>query len=323
MPLVMLLHGYTSNGQSQENYMQFGPLSETYGFLYMHPDGTVDGGGNRFWNATDACCNFYGSTVDDSGYLLGLIDAVKAQCNVDPRRVYLIGHSNGGFMSYRMACDHPETIAAIASLAGATFLNPGTCWPASPVHVLQIHGTADGTVHYNGGCFVGMSFCYPGALGSAEQWATFGGCSLVSDTSGAPLDLVANLAGDDTTVARYEGDCAPGGSAELWTINGGVHVPSLSPTFSQLVIEYLLAHPKPVPADRDGDEDVDGVDFSVFASCFNGAGNPPRTLGCDLGDQSGLDFDDDGDIDGVDFSTFASCFNGAGNPPRTLGCPEN
>jgi hypothetical protein len=78
-----------------------------------------------------------------------------------------------------------------------------------------------------------------------------------------------------------------------------------------------------VPADCDEDGDVDGVDFSVFASCFNKAGNPPRTLGCSAGQGNKLDFDDDGDVDGVDFSVFASCFNKAGNPPRTLGCPQN
>lgn len=78
-----------------------------------------------------------------------------------------------------------------------------------------------------------------------------------------------------------------------------------------------------IPADRDADGDVDGVDFSVFASCFNKAGNPPRTVGCDAGDRDALDFDDDSDIDGFDFSMFASCFNRAGNPPRTLGCPQS
>jgi hypothetical protein len=78
-----------------------------------------------------------------------------------------------------------------------------------------------------------------------------------------------------------------------------------------------------VPADCDTDGDVDGVDFAVFASCFNGAGNPPRTFGCSTAQANKLDFDDDNDVDGVDFSKFASCFNGAGNPPRTLGCPQN
>jgi hypothetical protein len=69
--------------------------------------------------------------------------------------------------------------------------------------------------------------------------------------------------------------------------------------------------------DCDSDGDVDGVDFSVFASCFNKAGNPPRTVGCVPFAAAKFDNDGDGDVDGVDFSVFASCFNKAGNPPRT------
>jgi hypothetical protein len=80
--------------------------------------------------------------------------------------------------------------------------------------------------------------------------------------------------------------------------------------------------PTTVPADCDEDGDVDGIDFAVFASCFNKAGNPPRTLGCSPAQGDKLDFDNDGDVDGVDFSSFASCFNKAGNPPRSLGCPQ-
>jgi hypothetical protein len=75
-------------------------------------------------------------------------------------------------------------------------------------------------------------------------------------------------------------------------------------------------------ADCDGDGDVDGIDFSVFASCFNKAGNAPRTFGCPPAWQTGFDFDHDGDIDGIDFSVFASCYNKAGNPPRSpCSCP--
>jgi hypothetical protein len=76
-------------------------------------------------------------------------------------------------------------------------------------------------------------------------------------------------------------------------------------------------------ADNDGDGDVDGLDFSVFASCFNKSGNPPRTFGCSVLDAARFDFDNDRDIDGADFGVFAACFNKAGNPPRTPGCPLN
>lgn len=73
--------------------------------------------------------------------------------------------------------------------------------------------------------------------------------------------------------------------------------------------------------DVDGDGDVDGIDFSVFASCHNKAGNPPRTFGCGILETVRFDSDNDGDIDGGDFGRFASCFNMAGNPPRSLACP--
>jgi len=75
-------------------------------------------------------------------------------------------------------------------------------------------------------------------------------------------------------------------------------------------------------ADTDGDGDVDGVNFAIFASCFNKAGNPPRTLGCNALNSVRFDFDNDRDVDGVDFAVFSACFNKAGNPPRTAGCPQ-
>ncbi len=244
-PLVFLLHGYGGSGAMQESYFQFLPLADEYGFLYLYPNGTVDTGGYRFWNATDACCNFYGSTVDDSGYLLALVDEIKAQLNVDPRRVFFTGHSNGGFMSYRMACDHPETIAAIASLAGATFADPADCSPNSPVHVLQIHGTADAVVLYEGGVF---EVPYPGAVETVEQWAQFGGCALLGVPTPPLLDLDAGIPGAETTVYRYDTDCEPDGSAELWSIADGSHVPSLTENFGPLVVEFLLAHAKSAAA---------------------------------------------------------------------------
>jgi polyhydroxybutyrate depolymerase len=247
-PLVFLLHGYGGNGDWQESYFQFLPLAEEHGFLYLYPNGTVDQAGNRFWNATDACCDFYGSGVDDSGYLLALVDEIKAQLNVDSRRVFFAGHSNGGFMSYRMACDHSETIAAIASLAGATFADPADCSPDSPVHVLQIHGTADAVIHYEGGS---IGEPYPGAVETVEQWASFDGCADIGVLTPPPLDLDASIPGDETDVYRYDTDCDPDGSAELWSIVGGSHVPPLTENFSPLVIEFLLTHPKSGPAAAD------------------------------------------------------------------------
>jgi len=157
-PLICNLHGYGGNGAWQEAYFQLLPLADEYGFLYFYPDGTIDHDGNRFWNATDACCDFYGSGVDDSGYLMALVDEIRAQLTVDPLRIYFTGLSNGGFMSHRLACEHAETIAAIASLAGVTFADSADCAPAAPIHVLHIHGTADDVVLYAGGSFGGVPY---------------------------------------------------------------------------------------------------------------------------------------------------------------------
>jgi len=244
-PVVMLLHGYGASGQTQENYMQFGDLADEFGFLYVYPDGTENGVGARFWNATDACCDVFGSGVDDASYLRAVLDEIRATLSIDPRRVYVIGHSNGGFMAYRMACDHADLIAASVSLAGATFDDAGDCSPTEPVDVLQIHGTLDPTILYGGGAITGTP--YPGAVASVETWATYNGCSGVGDTSPPPLDLDSSLAGDETSVTRYATDCDRGGSAELWTIAGGLHSPALSEDFNRSVIEYLFAHGKPAP----------------------------------------------------------------------------
>ncbi len=242
MPLLILLHGYTATGAIQEAYFRFGPLAEEYGFLLAYPDGTVDLQGENFWNATEACCNFNASDVDDSAYLQGIVDETSSILTVDPKRIYFVGHSNGGFMSYRMACEHADTIAAIASLAGATYAEDGDCDPSEPVPTLQIHGTSDATIAYAGGAILGNT--YPGAEETVETWASYDGCAL-STTDGEARDLSASVVGAESTVTIYEQSCEPHGGAELWTIPGESHVPNLSPTFTRQIVEWLLAHPKP------------------------------------------------------------------------------
>jgi pimeloyl-ACP methyl ester carboxylesterase len=81
--------------------------------------GQQDRRGHRFWSATDACCNLDGLAVDDVAYLRAVIRDVSARHAVDPRRVFIVGHSNGGFMAHRMACEASDLVAAVVSLAGA------------------------------------------------------------------------------------------------------------------------------------------------------------------------------------------------------------
>ena len=252
LPLVLVLHGYSGDAAQYLDYFRMEPLAEARGFLVCHPEGTVDRDGWKFWNATDACCNFYGSNVDDSAYLRGLIEELARQYAVDRKRIYITGHSNGGYMSHRMACDHADLIAGIASLAGMTFLDPNTRRPSQPVNVLQIHGTADEVVPYAGGVLLGglpVVALFPGAVPTVQTWASLNGSQGPQWDPQPSMDLDLAVAGLDTTVLRYT-NCPPGGAVELWTINGGLHGPTLSSgttnsEYSARVIDWLLAHPKP------------------------------------------------------------------------------
>jgi polyhydroxybutyrate depolymerase len=150
-PLLVLLHAYSSDAAAVDDYFHLQPVLDERAVLYVVPDGTPDRAGDRFWNATDACCDFYHSGVDDSGYLHEVIRQAENQYTVDPRRIFVVGHSNGGFMAYRMACDHSDTVAAIVSVAGAMYDDARKCSAAHAVSVLQVHGSADGVVPYQGG----------------------------------------------------------------------------------------------------------------------------------------------------------------------------
>jgi polyhydroxybutyrate depolymerase len=178
VPLILNLHGYTSNGAQQSFYGNFKNIADTANFIVAHPDGTFDSGSNRFWNV-----GFSASGVDDVGFLEALIDTISAAYNIDPRRIYTTGMSNGGYMSYRLVCES-DRFAAMASVTGSmTLLNYNNCSPSKPTPVMEIHGTADATVPYNG--FSG-SVSTPNVL---SYWATFNNCptpptmTIVPDTN--------------------------------------------------------------------------------------------------------------------------------------------
>ena len=241
-PLVLLIHAYGVDGPIQEAYFHAGAIVTTGGALLLAPDGTKDPSGNRFWNATPGCCNLYGSSVDDDGYLKGLLHDVRAAYNVDPKRIFAMGHSNGAFMAHRLACDDSTEIAGIVSLAGETYLNPSDCTPTAPVSVLQIQGTADAVIPYGGGQVSVQAF--PGAIETVNDWQPRDGCApgLVDDPT--PLDLDSVLIGAETTAGRFSG-CTGSSGVELWTIQGGSHIPALYPSFALQTYAWLQAHPKP------------------------------------------------------------------------------
>jgi polyhydroxybutyrate depolymerase len=240
-PLLILLHGYTASGASQESYLKFTPESDRRGFLYAYPDGRIDPRHNHYWNATDACCDLFGSRVDDAGYLSDVIKRIEATYRVDTRRVYLAGHSNGAFMAFRMACDHADQITAVATLNGAMWQDVTRCKPTSQVSVLDIRSTADQTIRYAGGKILNNG--YPSAARTDADWLQLDHCASTS-TKAPALDLVTDLPGAETSVRRYTAGCDRGSTVETWTIDNGVHIPSFGAAFATTVMQFLLSQVK-------------------------------------------------------------------------------
>ncbi len=209
--LVFNLHGYTSTAWQQELYTGFAAIADTANFILVHPEGTLDNTGTTFWNT-------FGSpneTVDDVGFISVLIDSIAAEYNIDMNRVYSTGMSNGGFMSYKLACELSYRIAAIASVTGA-MIDPAflACNPSHPTPVMQIHGTADPTVPYLGSTGV------LGAEAGVAYWVDYNNCNTTAIETAVP-DI--NQA-DGTTADQFVyagGD--EGSSVEFYRINGGGH----------------------------------------------------------------------------------------------------
>lgn len=246
-PLLVLLHGYGVAAEWEERYLGFGEIVDEQNYLLVAPNGTRDADKRYFWNATDACCNFYGSEVDDVGYVVGLIDEISGEYNVDPDRIYLFGHSNGAFLANRIACEHSEQLAAIATLAGVTWIDDDRCAPTSRLSVLHIHGTDDQIIPYDGGQREGLA-PHPGATVNTGYWASDLGCGEARQEV-ERIDVDASVPSDETVVQRYE-ECPEGVDVELWTIEDGGHIPTVTTgrdpnTFARRVWRFMEAHPKP------------------------------------------------------------------------------
>jgi polyhydroxybutyrate depolymerase len=147
VPLVLNFHGFGSNANEQMHYGDFRDIADTEGFLLVHPEGTLSNG-DQFWNV-----GFPGSTstIDDVGFTEALIDELSTLYAIDLDRVYATGMSNGGFMSFLLACQLSEKIAAVASVTGSMTQDTfNDCNAQHPTPVLQIHGTSDSVVPYDG-----------------------------------------------------------------------------------------------------------------------------------------------------------------------------
>lgn len=292
LPLVLLLHGLSSAGYASTLDaafdFRFSRGVETRGYFLLmgkgtgavHANTTTDpytsARPSSHWNATDICCARDASgnqrtpetDVDDVAYLREAIEQAIDVLNVDFQRIYSVGFSNGSFMSYRLACEMPNLITAVATVAGATYQTESMCVGADPVSVLHIHGTADAAVRF-------YDFDYdhdnnpatppilerpdmPGAVQTLSRWAAKAGCdigagALVTGTNinllhphnrASPATPAYTVgAGSETITRRYGANCRPGYAFELWEMPDQDHA---------LWFEYdtALLNGAPFPTDQ-------------------------------------------------------------------------
>jgi polyhydroxybutyrate depolymerase len=249
-PLVLMFHGGGGSGrQFEQASSRMNPIADREGFIAVYPDGS---GALQTWNGGGCCGYAVTNDVDDVGFVSALLDHLEAALCIDTQRVFASGMSNGGIMSHRLACELAGRFAAIAPVAGTDLT--ASCMPARPVPVMQIHGTDDGHVPWDGGEGCGLAgVSFTSVPDTMEGWRSRNGCTEMT---------AAYFAEGDGTCRSYVG-CAEGADVVLCSIEGGGHNwPGGEPpagliecpgnggqstTFSasEAVWRFFAAHPRP------------------------------------------------------------------------------
>jgi polyhydroxybutyrate depolymerase len=205
-PLLLVLAGVGNTGEQMVGVTMFDRLAAQEKFLVAYPEGI-----NRTWNAGYCCPNGGPPGPDDVAFISDVIDDVQATENVDPERVFAVGFSGGAIMVHRLGCDLADRIAGVGSVAGAMILD--ACQPSEPVSVIEIHGTADELVPYEGGPTAGGATApSPPTRAVMQRWAELNACAV------PPASVAEGVLSTDT----WSG-CAQGSSVRLITIDGGGH----------------------------------------------------------------------------------------------------
>jgi polyhydroxybutyrate depolymerase len=210
LPVLFVLHGGGGNGEQVERQTGLTEAAAGAGFIAVYPDGT---GRTSLltWNSGNCCGYARSEDVDDVAFVSAVLDEVLADFPADAARVYATGMSNGGMMSYRLACELSDRIAAVAVVAGA--LNVA-CEPREPVSVLAIHGTADQHVRYEGG---------PTRAGVEQRTDASVADSVGFWTSHDECPAPPQENRDGAVTVTSHGPCSAGTRVTLYSVDGGGH----------------------------------------------------------------------------------------------------
>lgn len=216
LPVLIALHGGGGNAAYMERKSGFSDLADEETFIVVYPNGTGLLENRLTWNVGNCCGYAHRNDVDDVGFIAAVLDVMGSEYGADMHRVYLTGHSNGGMMTYRLACQMADRFAAVAPVAGA--LNEATCTPSRPLPVLILHGEDDLNVPFHGGTSQGV-----GAAGederidqpvsyAVETWTAIDGCN-----------DPAEISTTESVITTTYGDCIDGTTVEMQELLGWGH----------------------------------------------------------------------------------------------------
>ena len=213
VPLVFNFHGLNTMNFEQEVYGDFRPIADTANFIIVHPQG-IESDGYIGWN------NFGSIALasDDINFISNLIDTLSTQYAVNPNKIYSTGFSNGGFMSYDLACLLNTRFAAIASVSGSMVLaHKNACNPQHPTPVMQIHGTSDYVVSYSGSGGIVSSVNIDSLV---KYWVNYNNCNAVPVITNLPDVDASDLS---TVIHKVYNGGTLGSTVEFYKITGGDH----------------------------------------------------------------------------------------------------
>ncbi len=250
LPVVFVLHGGGGNASSAERMSGFSGLAENEGFICVYPNGTGKLKDKLLtWNSGNCCGYALDNDIDDVGFVSSLIDHLTSKLAVDKNQIFVCGISNGGMMSFRLACELSDKIAGIGVVAGA--LNFSEV-PTSPISVIQLHGTDDTHVPYDGGKGKDSVDTHDRTDESVEFardfWVKRNGCSLIPDTE-INGEVTIETYGGGRLRTEYKlftidgfGHAWPGGVAG----RRGADSPNCSINATEEIWNFFKTHPKKI-----------------------------------------------------------------------------
>ena len=220
LPVVINLHGGGSNAESQQRYSGMDVVADREHFIAVYPNGT---GRGRFlvWNAGTCCGRAPMQRIDDVGFIRAVIDDLGKRTPIDRHRIYATGMSNGSMMTYRLAAEAPDLVAAIAPVSGS--MTVVQFHPTLPVPIMHFHSVDDPRALYNGGLgppfpMTATQVVHPPVEQQLAKWIAHNGCPTTPK-------IEKRLAGEGTTATKLiYGPCSTGATVVLWKMTGSGHV---------------------------------------------------------------------------------------------------